>query len=57
VVLENTGDVGVELAAFLISEQLSAAFRAEDEMNDDVGEGLRHTGVALTGLSRFAWVG
>src|SRR6266705_1568951 len=53
VVLENTGDVGMKLAAFLVTEELAPALRAEHEMNDDVGEGLRHTGNALTGLGRF----
>src|SRR5438034_607265 len=47
------GDVGVKLAAFLVTEELVAALCAEHEMNDDVGEGLGHTGNALTGLGRF----
>src|SRR5213596_1019728 len=47
------GDVGVKLAAFLVTEKLVAALCAEHEMNDDVGEGLGHTGNALTGLRRF----
>ncbi len=53
VVLENTGDVGMKLAAFLVTEELVAALRAEHEVNDNVGEGLGHTDNALTGLGRF----
>src|SRR5947208_1475201 len=52
VILENARDVGVELATLLVAQELAAAFRAEYEMNDDVGEGLGHTGNALTGLGR-----
>ena len=43
----------MKLAAFLVTEELVAALCAEHEVNDDVGEGLRHTGNALTGLGRF----
>ncbi len=50
---EDARDVGVELAAFLVAEELAAALRAEYEVNDDVGQGLRHADVALTGLERF----
>ena len=42
VVLENASDVGVELAAFFISQKLTAALRAEHPMHDDVAEGLGH---------------
>src|SRR6185437_204358 len=56
VILQNAGNIGVELAAFLIPQKLSAALRAEDEMNDDVGEGLGHADVALTGLGSVVGV-
>lgn len=42
VIFENAGDVGVELAAFFIAKKLATALGAEYEMNNDVGEGLRH---------------
>ena len=48
--LEDAGDVSVELPAFFVAQELPAAFRAEHEMDDDVGEGLGHGGSALTGL-------
>ena len=47
------GDVGMKSAAFLVTEELVAALRAEHEVNDNVGEGLGHTDNALTGLGRF----
>ena len=50
-VLEDASDVGVELSTFFITEQGTAVFRAEHEVNNDVGEGLGHTGVTL------AWPG
>ena len=53
-VLENAGDVGVELPALLVTQELAAALRAEHEMNDDVGKSLGHGSNALTGLERFA---
>src|SRR5213593_4625054 len=53
VVLENAGDAGMKSAAFLVTEELVTSLRAEHEVNDDVGEGLGHTGNALTGLGRF----
>ena len=53
VVLENTGDKGVELATFLIAKEPAAALRAEHEMDNDIGKGLRHAGVALTGLAKI----
>lgn len=40
VILENAGDVGVKLAAFLIAEEWATFFRAEHEMNNNVGERL-----------------
>src|SRR5262245_18943743 len=52
VIPENARDVGVELAAFFITDELATAFRAEHEMNDDVGEGLRHGSGALAGLGK-----
>lgn len=55
-VLKDAGDVGMKLAAFLVAEELAAAFRAEHKMNDDVGEGLGHGGVALTGLEKFVGI-
>ena len=51
--LDDARDVSMELAALLITQELAAALRAEDEVNDDVGEGLGHAGVAPTGLGRF----
>jgi hypothetical protein len=54
VIFQDSGDVGVELAAFVVPQELTAALGTEHEMNDDVGEGLRHEGGALTGLGRFA---
>ena len=53
VVFENTRDVGVELATFLVSQELASAFRTEHEVDNDVGKGLRHSGDALTGLWRL----
>src|SRR6267378_5677714 len=53
VLITTTSDIGMKLAAFLVTEGLVAALRAEHEVNDDVGEGLGHTGNALTGLGRF----
>jgi hypothetical protein len=44
VVLEGAGDVGVELPAFLVAQELAATFGAEHETHDDVGEGLGHDG-------------
>ena len=46
----STGDAGVEFAAFLVAEEWAAAFGAEHEMHDEVGEGLGHVGHALAGL-------
>jgi hypothetical protein len=54
-ILEDSSDVGMKLAAFLVTEEWVAALRAENEVNDDVGEGLGHRYDALTGLGRFAW--
>src|SRR5260221_6326251 len=53
VVFENTRDVGVELAAFLLAEQRASLLRAEHEVNDDVCKGLGHWSDALTGLRLF----
>jgi hypothetical protein len=53
VIFEDASDVGMELAAFGVTQQLAAALGTEHEMNDDVGEGLRHESDALTGLGRF----
>jgi len=50
VIFERTGDVGVELPAFRIAQELVAEFGAEHEVHDDVGEGLGHSCDALTGL-------
>jgi len=49
VVLEDACDVCVELAAFLVAQELATAFRGEHEMNNDVGEGLGHSGDVLPG--------
>ena len=38
VVFEDARDVSVELAAFFVAQELAAPFRAEHEMNDEVGE-------------------
>ena len=38
VVLEDAGEVGVELAAFLGTQELTAALRTEHGMNDDFGD-------------------
>ena len=54
---QDAGDVGVELIAFLIAQELAAAFGAEHEMNDDVGERLGHDSHALTGLRRHLGTG
>jgi hypothetical protein len=49
VVLEDAGDVGVELAAFLVPQELATPLRAEHKMNDNIGERLRHGGEVLSG--------
>ncbi len=43
----------MEFAALLVAEEWAAALGAAHEMHDDIGEGLRHVGNALTGLGRF----
>ncbi len=53
VIPQNAGDVGMEFAALLIAQELAAVLRAEYEMDDDVGNGLGHAGVAPTGLGRL----
>jgi hypothetical protein len=45
------------LAAFLVAQELAAAFGAEYEVNDDVGEGLGHEGDAPTGLEMVVGMG
>ena len=50
VVFENAGNIGVKVAALGVPKQLASDFCAEHEVNDYVGEGLRHGGDALTGL-------
>jgi hypothetical protein len=35
---------------------VAVVFRADHERNDEVSEGLRHTGIALTGLGKCAGV-
>jgi hypothetical protein len=58
VVLQNARDVGVELAAFAVTKKGASFLRAEDEVDNDVGEGLGHGGGgALTGLGMFVRVG
>ena len=57
VVFENASDVGVELAAFLVAQELATAFRGEHKMNDDVGERLGHGVFWLAGLYRAVLVG
>ncbi len=57
VVFEDAGDVGVELTALLVPEELATALRAEHEVNDDVGEGLGHASDALTGLGWIVGTG
>jgi hypothetical protein len=56
-VLEHARDVGVKLAAFLIAKELAATLRTEDEMHNDVGEGLGHGVFWLRKLYRAALVG
>jgi hypothetical protein len=50
VVLEDAGDVGVKLAALLVTQELATALRREHEMDDDVGERLGHGGGVLSGV-------
>jgi hypothetical protein len=52
-VFQDADHVGVEGTAFLVPEERTAAFRAEHEMDDDVGERLGHVCDALTGLKLF----
>lgn len=52
-VFENAGDVGVDLAAFVVAQEGATVFGAEDEVYNDVGEGLRHVCDALSGLAGF----
>ena len=48
------GDVGVELLAFLVAEELTAALGAEHEMHDDVGKRLGH-GANILGIVNGCW--
>ncbi len=43
-ILQNAGDIGMELTPFHVPQKLAAVFRAKDKMDDDVGQGLRHCG-------------
>jgi len=45
VVLEHTGDIGVEFATLLVAQQLATTLGAEHEMDDDIGERLGHEGM------------
>jgi len=54
VVLEDAGDVGVELAAFALAEERATVLGAENEVDEDVGEGFGHGGNALSGLEVLA---
>ena len=46
--LEGTRHVGVQAGAeFRVFEKGNAVLRAEDDMQDDAGEGLRHNGAGL----------
>ena len=42
VIFQNADDVGVKLGTDFIAQPGSSLFRAEDEMNQNVGQGLRH---------------
>lgn len=53
-VFEEAGEIGVELVAFLVAEEGAAVFGAEDEVNDEVGEGLGHW---VSPLQGFYWLG
>ena len=53
VVFENAGNIGVELFAFLVANQGPSPLCAEHQMDNNVGEGLRHNCCALTGLLKF----
>ena len=47
-ILQDTRHVGVQTGAeFRIFEKRNAVFRAEDDMKNDAGEGLRDSGVGL----------
>ena len=48
-VLQNADEVTVEARAYRLSNERFTMFGAEDQMNQDFREGLRHRSVALTG--------
>ena len=48
-IFENTGDVGMKLAALVIAQKLAAALGTEHQVNDDVGKGLGHEVTPLQG--------
>jgi hypothetical protein len=52
-IFQNPGDVGMALPTFFIAQKLAPAFGAEYEMHNDIGKGLGHIGVALSGLGMF----
>ena len=49
---EDTGDVGMEFVALFVPEKSPAVLGAEYKVNGVLCEGLRHGGIALTGLGR-----